>query len=306
MTNHGLFNSAVRMPEPKTLGLDRLYLERSLHNGLYHGTDVDGYLDKALRSMLVRTEGPVLEVGCGTGKFAHYLSTLTDRQVCGIDIDQNAIAVANQEYGNVRNLRFNVGNVYDLNKNFSEVGLVSTMMSLHHFDDLGEAMNQITGVLNPGGFVLIHDWERGLALPDIENCGLERPVMDELYGAHAASEQTVNETIRKNGLSDDPSILTFFSVLAAYTKKEVVKALDRLGFYSETTMVLGDAKFYLAAYRANPLKRTIHGLCDALYDTVGSRITDYWIAHHGFTTGTRIDIEKELGLKPPLVNFKEK
>ncbi|HLC68174.1 MAG TPA: class I SAM-dependent methyltransferase [archaeon] len=245
-------NLAIRLPEPRTLGLDELYLEQS------HCNDTDIYLDGAVKLMLSSTNGPILDVGCNSGRFAHYLSTLTRRHVYGVDIDKNAVSMANEMYGGTENLHFEVCNVYDLGKKFRGFGLVSCLMSLHHFDDLAGALVQMTGVLNTRGIVAIHDWDRYLGLPQLERCGLEKADIDDVQRAHKrSSERSVRKLLRKKGILYNPSILTLFSVMAAYTEKEVAENLKDLGFYTETTSAPDDAKFYLAAYRRWP-SRMLH------------------------------------------------
>ena len=256
MPKNELFGSGNRIPEPRSLGLDSLYLSVSG----YDRSD-DEYLVRAIRPMLASSEGPILDVGCNSGDFAHYLSTLTDRHIYAVDIDQNALLLANERYGNAGNLHFSCCDVYKLSESFSGFGIVFSMLSLHHFDNLDQAIGQMTSVLNQNGIITIYDWDRNLARPEIDNCGLSQQAMDELYEAHLkSSESTLHKILKRRRLLNDLSIATFFSVLAAYTMEEVVMSLDHLGFYSETTAALDEAKFYIGAYKLGRFKRALRKL----------------------------------------------
>src|SRR3989338_6517811 len=158
MLQKKIFDTLVRLPEPKNVGLDALFLKIP-DSELKVEPWLEGYLADKLKSI----KGGVLDIACGDGYFAHYLSTLASHRVHGIDIDPRAIDMASQKH-HADNLDFAVGSVYDLSK-FQDLGFVSVIHALHHFDDLNGALDQIVASLSPTGAILIQDWERTFAIP---------------------------------------------------------------------------------------------------------------------------------------------
>lgn len=65
----------------------------------------------------------VIEVGCGRGVFANFLATkYPEAKITAVDFSESAIALANNRYGGVPNLNFEVGNAESLH--LKQVGLI--------------------------------------------------------------------------------------------------------------------------------------------------------------------------------------
>ena len=73
----------------------------------------------------------VLDVGCGTGLFAHKVSKLGPKQVLGIDFSKEAIEIAIQTHKN-NNLQYQVLDVKEIK---SKYDVIVSLGTLEHMDN---------------------------------------------------------------------------------------------------------------------------------------------------------------------------
>jgi arsenite methyltransferase len=95
----------------------------------------------------------VLDVGCGTGRLAHWIAERvgTTGVVAGIDPLEERIAIARSR-GDV--VRFEVGQAEDLGAfDDASFDIVSMSSVLHWIDDKAKALAEVRRVLRPGGRV---------------------------------------------------------------------------------------------------------------------------------------------------------
>jgi SAM-dependent methyltransferase len=88
----------------------------------------------------------VLEVGCGDGDLARELDA-AGYEVVAIDPE----APSGSIFRAVRLEDFDGSGLYD--------GVVASL-SLHHIDDLGTAVDKIATLLEPGGLLVLNEWDR--------------------------------------------------------------------------------------------------------------------------------------------------
>ena len=108
---------------------------------------------------LVPREGPILDLGCGAGLFAHYLALRGPaRRVWGMDQDHGRIAVARRLSAGVSNLAFTCG---DLRRTVLPPARAITLIDVlhhlagpHHQSELLRACYQ---ALAPGGLLLVKE-----------------------------------------------------------------------------------------------------------------------------------------------------
>ncbi|MGZ0145577.1 methyltransferase domain-containing protein [Kribbella sp. WER1] len=104
------------------------------------------------------SEGPVGDLGCGTGRITTYLAGL-GLDVFGMDLTPGMIEVARREYPE---LRFEVGSLFELALKDGELAAALAWYSLVHTprEELPTAFAELFRVLRPGG-LLVHGFKVG-------------------------------------------------------------------------------------------------------------------------------------------------
>jgi ubiquinone/menaquinone biosynthesis C-methylase UbiE len=97
-----------------------------------------------------------LDVGCGTGNYAKYLS-LMGFEVLGIDFSEKAIELARRKYISEKRLTFNVGNAFSLSKINQKFDFIYEVSLLHNIPPRKreQYIDQILSVLNSKGKFLV-------------------------------------------------------------------------------------------------------------------------------------------------------
>jgi SAM-dependent methyltransferase len=111
-------------------------------------------LDRALLACLAeQAEGPVVDLGCGPGHVAAWLSGRGMNAV-GVDLSPAMAAVGRREHPEVE---FRVGDLLDLPAGDGEFGAAVAFYSVIHLEaaELRRAFTEIHRVLRPGGLVLV-------------------------------------------------------------------------------------------------------------------------------------------------------
>jgi len=169
----------------------------------------------------------VLDVACGCGGFTYQLARrFHDAQVVGIDIDEAAISVANETYGELAaNLRFVVLDAYRLAERYDDVDLVTIVDSLHHFDDLQALLSQVSDSLKTGGHLFFEDFDRTEIYQHFE----EKTVRAVCDLRSKYSDKECLAILSQSG-SLNMQLLMLLSFMAAYTPSEIRRALKRRRF----------------------------------------------------------------------------
>jgi len=103
----------------------------------------------------------ILDVGCGNGTVALYLSHHHDaRKILGVDLNVNNIQIANEEKKNQRNSR--VSFIEDDAQKLSQIesnsfDIIINIESAFHYPDKKSFLDEIQRVLKPGGQFIIAD-----------------------------------------------------------------------------------------------------------------------------------------------------
>ena len=157
----------------------------------------------------------VLDVGCGIGGSARYLSKQVGCHVTGLDLTPEYIEVANrltEMVGLEESVRFVQGSALDLPFDDASFDVVWTEHAQMNIPHKQQFYNEIGRVLKPGGHLLFHDIFRGAGPPlQFPVPWAERPEISFL--AEVAEAQ---EFLRQAGLSTihwhnkDADSLAFF------------------------------------------------------------------------------------------------
>lgn len=173
----------------------------------YHRKDLLPAHRRARRHRLIETlrlvelppDCSILEVGCGAGFAADYLSGRYLRFV-GIDYSQELIGYA-RTYNARQGVSFEISNVNDFASD-QRFDLVLMIGLLHHLDDPEAALRRMAGLLAPGGWILANEPQSGNPLFQAARklrMRLDRNYSDDQlqYGKKALTEM-----FRRAGLSE--------------------------------------------------------------------------------------------------------
>ncbi|MDH6123746.1 class I SAM-dependent methyltransferase [Kitasatospora sp. GP82] len=109
-----------------------------------------------------RTGLRALSLGCGTGGNEVIWARLgVFEHITGVDISPDRIAYATgqaEQLGLADVLSFRAADVRELLRAGETYDIVLGLQSLHHFDRLDRTMDQIAGLLNPGGLLVVDEF----------------------------------------------------------------------------------------------------------------------------------------------------
>jgi ubiquinone/menaquinone biosynthesis C-methylase UbiE len=114
-------------------------------------------LDDLIERLNLDSGEAVLDLGCGAGGIAEYISDRTGAKVTGLDISPSAIEVANARTVTKRDrLNFLIGdlNALDLPSNGYDAAI--SLDALYWVSDLDTTLDAILAALHPGGQLAIH------------------------------------------------------------------------------------------------------------------------------------------------------
>ncbi len=102
----------------------------------------------------------VLDVGTGPGILLRELGRRRpDLRLTGLDLSQDMIAAAARNLAPFgERVTAVVGDVADLPFPDDSFDLITTSLSLHHWDDIGAAAPELARVLRPGGRLIVYDF----------------------------------------------------------------------------------------------------------------------------------------------------
>lgn len=109
-------------------------------------------LDKLLEVLNLTPESRVLDLACGVGKIAEFISDVTHAHVLGIDMATAAIEIAQERTQEKRNrLEYQIGDINDLVLDKMDVDTVIGIAALHYIEDLNKVIGQIKELITPNG-----------------------------------------------------------------------------------------------------------------------------------------------------------
>ena len=107
--------------------------------------------------------GKLLDVGCGPGHLAIDISKrFPGLEVTGLDLlpDMIAFAEKNKKKASAVNVKFVLGDVASLPYDDEQFDVVVSSLSLHHWENPGQALGEIHRVLKTGGKLILMDTRR--------------------------------------------------------------------------------------------------------------------------------------------------
>jgi SAM-dependent methyltransferase len=109
-------------------------------------------LEVLLDVLKLSGDNKVLDLACGIGAIAEYISDATGAYVLGVDIAVGAISFAQERTKGKRvRLEFQYGDMNNLDIPPASFDTVIAVASLHYAEDLDETIRQLKHILTPGG-----------------------------------------------------------------------------------------------------------------------------------------------------------
>jgi ubiquinone/menaquinone biosynthesis C-methylase UbiE len=122
----------------------------------------------------------ILDLGCGTGRFAEGLRARFDAEVIGIDPSKKMLEQARSKQPDAR-IRYEAGRGESIPLPDNSVDLIFMSMIFHHFDDPALAAVECRRVLCDGGTVLVRTGirERISTYPYVDFFPASRPILEK-------------------------------------------------------------------------------------------------------------------------------
>jgi SAM-dependent methyltransferase len=119
-----------------------------------------GQLEILLDALCLSTDNKVLDLACGMGEIAEYISNTTGAHVVGVDIAQEALMVAQERTRQKRGrLEFLYGDLNDLDFPPASFDAIVAIAAVHFADDLDETLRQLKNFLTPEGQIGIFTFQ---------------------------------------------------------------------------------------------------------------------------------------------------
>ena len=158
-------NIRVGIETPKYFG-ELLY-----YNYLYKGPVLEWYLRVKMRmekyyapfNELVPSKGRILDIGCGYGFMSYMLHFLSrEREITGIDHDEEKIATANHAYLKTDKINFIHSNIMEHSFGEYDTFLISDVLHYLQPDEQEALLKKCIDNLAPGGSIIVRDGDAEL------------------------------------------------------------------------------------------------------------------------------------------------
>lgn len=108
-----------------------------------------------ISSIIVPTNGRVLDIGCADGVFSNVIFKKTKaKELIGIDVLRSSIVWANKHWKN-KKIKFKVGNAHDLKFEANSFDAVFALEVMEHVSDPDVVIKQVKRVLKKGGYTVM-------------------------------------------------------------------------------------------------------------------------------------------------------
>jgi 2-polyprenyl-3-methyl-5-hydroxy-6-metoxy-1,4-benzoquinol methylase len=147
----------------------KYFRQQLIYNYLYKGPVLEWYMRIKTRleknykpfNELVPKQGKILDIGCGYGFMPYMLSFVAkDRQITGIDYDEEKIDPANHCFSKTNNINFVHSDVMGFE--FEKYDCIIMADILHYLqpDEQKQVIEKCISNLNSGGMIIIRDGDK--------------------------------------------------------------------------------------------------------------------------------------------------
>ncbi|MBN1135579.1 MAG: class I SAM-dependent methyltransferase [Anaerolineae bacterium] len=190
----------ARAPQSRAHALfcERVFGRNLCQHGFASMAQIDALIDLAG----LKPGERVLDLGCGSGMIAEYISNRAGAHVTGLDYVPEAIQQARarvEAAGKAACLAFEVGDINTLTLPASAYDAILSMDTLYFSDDLARTVGALSAALKPRGRLAAcysHGWEPGMdtgTFP-IETLAPERTPLGDALRAHNLAFHTTDVT----------------------------------------------------------------------------------------------------------------
>ncbi len=228
-----------------------IYCERLFGKNLCQDGFMEmGHLDHLISLLHLKPESQVLDLGCGNGRIAEYISDETGAHVWGMDYIPEAIRQAQERTAaKVDRLHFKVGNLDCIEYPANSFDALISVDTLYMPMDLTDTVRQMKNLLKAGGQMAIF-YSHALWGEDIQLETLE------------ADKTPIGVALRNNQLAFQTYDYTQAAYDHAKRKKQIAEEL-RTAFEAEgnsflTEVQLGESGGTMYAYEAGHYARYLY------------------------------------------------
>lgn len=156
----------ARICREKNTPANPAFYEALIQNYIYKGPVTEWYLrikvkmehNYQLFNRLVPMKGRITDIGCGFGPLCYMLSMISkDRQIVGIDYDEDKIAVAQHGWLRGDNLRFECGDALAHELPESDVFILNDVLHYMNHQRQHDLLVKCTARLAPEGMIIVRD-----------------------------------------------------------------------------------------------------------------------------------------------------
>ena len=142
------------------------FYEALIQNYIYKGPIEEWYIrikvkmekNYFLFNQLIPTQGRITDIGCGFGPLCYMLSLLSeDREILGIDYDEDKIAVAQHGWLRNEHLQFRHGNALEYPLPESDVFILNDMLHYMSYKHQRTLLLKCAALLHAQGMIIIRD-----------------------------------------------------------------------------------------------------------------------------------------------------
>jgi ubiquinone/menaquinone biosynthesis C-methylase UbiE len=132
--------------------IEKMFMLRQKH--AKHGIE---HVERLLRYVNLKENQNYLEVGCGNGHICKHLARKYHLNVTGTDVDPEMIHFATENIEDIPHIRFLEMDATKMPFEDKEFDIVLSFGVMHHIGNWEKALEEISRVLKPHGFLIFGD-----------------------------------------------------------------------------------------------------------------------------------------------------
>lgn len=156
----------ARICKEKNTPANPAFYETLIQNYIYKGPVIEWYIrikvkmerNYQLFNQLIPMKGRITDIGCGLGPLCYMLSIASkDRQILGVDYDEDKIAIAQNGWLRNENLHFEYADALTYEFSESDVFILSDILHYMSYQCQHDLLVKCAALLNPGGVIIIRE-----------------------------------------------------------------------------------------------------------------------------------------------------